>query len=314
MLGRQPQVWDTWAELTLRRRVFRGMRPILQERNIWALLLLLTVSAAPGCASLISNAATDLADNLSRAMLNQDDPETVRAGMPSYLLLMDSFVEGSPDDPNMLGAAAKLYASYGFVFAEDEVRASRLTSRARRYGLKAMCETYSASCDWREMNYEDFIATLDGLTEQHAEVVYSYSFATLAYLDAHSSDWNARAEFPQAEALVKRYLEIAGDSAESAAHMYLGIILTLRPPALGGKPEEARIHFEKAIAMSAGRDLGAKIQFAKAYAKLLYDRELHDQLVNEVLEASPYADGLTLTNVLAQEEALNMQAVADDYF
>lgn len=96
--------------------------------------------------------------------------------------------------------------------------------------------------------------------------------------------------------------------------MYLGIILTLRPPALGGKPEEARIHFEQAIALSGGRDLSAKIEFAKGYAKLLYERELHDRLVSEVLDASPYAERLTLTNVLAQEEALRLRAAADDYF
>jgi hypothetical protein len=96
--------------------------------------------------------------------------------------------------------------------------------------------------------------------------------------------------------------------------MYLGIILTLRPPALGGKPEEAREHFEKAIALSDGRDLGAKVEFAKGYAKLLYERELHDRLVDEVLDASPYADGLTLMNVIAQEEALRLRVEADDYF
>jgi len=266
------------------------------------------------CASLISNVASDMAENLSSAMLNQDDPETVRAGMPSYMLLMDSFVEGSPDDPAMLGAAAKLYASYGAVFADDEKRASRLTSRARNYAAKAICNTYAASCEWRELNYDDFVATLDGLNERHSEVVFSYSFATLAYLRAHSSDWNSLAELPQAEALLKRYLEISGDSADATAHTFLGIILTLRPPALGGKPEEARTHFEEAIAMSDGRDLGTKIEFVKGYAKLLYDRELHDELVDEVLDASPYADGLTLTNVIAQEEALQLRAAADDYF
>jgi hypothetical protein len=214
----------------------------------------------------------------------------------------------------MLASAANLYASYGAVFADDELRASRLTNRARNYAQRGMCETYAASCNWRDMNYEDFVASLDGVTVKHADAVYAYAFATLAYLRAHSSDWNALAELPQAEALIKRYLEISGDTANSAAHMYLGILLTLMPPALGGKPEEARIHFEKAIQLSAGRDLGAKVEFAKGYAKLLYERELHDRLINEVLEASPYEHGLTLSNVLAQEEAAKMRAEADDYF
>jgi hypothetical protein len=94
----------------------------------------------------------------------------------------------------------------------------------------------------------------------------------------------------------------------------MGILLTLRPPALGGKPEEAREHFEKAIAMSHGRDLSAKVEYARGYAKLLYERELHDRLLGEVLDADPYADGLTLSNVLAQQDARVLLTEADAYF
>ncbi len=280
-----------------------------------SLILVLVASfALSGCASLVSNAANKFGNNLSAAILNQDDPETVRAGMPSYMLLMDSFVQGSPDNPAMLGAAANLYASYGAVFADDPRRASRLTARARDYALRSICQTYPASCDWRELNYDDFVATLGGLTEADADAVYVYSFATLAYLRAHSSDWNALAELPQAEALLRRYLEISGDETNSSAYTYLGIMLTLRPESLGGKPEEARTYFERAIELTGGRDLGVKVEYAKGYAKLLYERELHDKLVGEVLQASPYEDDLTLMNVLAQEEALRLQADADYYF
>lgn len=83
---------------------------------------------------------------------------------------------------------------------------------------------------------------------------------------------------------------------------------------MGGKPAEARANFERAIAMTDGLDLSVKVEFAKGYAKTLYDRELHDQLVSEVLDASPYADGFTLLNVMAQEEALQLSAQANDYF
>ena len=92
-------------------------------------MLLLAAAGSSGCTVIVSNAATGLADNLSTAILNQDDPELVRAGAPSYLLLLDSFVQGSPDNPAILSAGATLYATYGAVFAEDPVRASRLTTR-----------------------------------------------------------------------------------------------------------------------------------------------------------------------------------------
>ena len=276
--------------------------------------LIVTCAFMSGCASLVSNAASGLADSLTSGILNNDDPATGRAGMPSDRIMMVGFVHDHPGDPARLGAAANLYASFGAVFVDDPARASRITSRGREYALRGICITYAPACSWRDLTYDEFVETLDGLEARHAEAAYLYSFATLAYLRAHSSDWNSLAELPQAEALVKRYLELTGDAAKASAHMYLGILLTLRPPALGGKPEEARVHFEQAIAMSGGRDLSAKVEFARGYAKLLYDRELHDRLVVEVLESDPYADRLTLTNVIAQQEALRLQADANDYF
>jgi tetratricopeptide (TPR) repeat protein len=276
--------------------------------------LALTALGLSGCAALVSKAASGFGENLSSAILNQDDPELVRAGMPSYILLLDSLLERNPDSPAILSAAGTMYASYGAVFADDPARAARLTTHARTYTLKGMCEIYADACGWRDMNYDDLVASLKGVKPEQADALYGCGFAMLAWLRAHSSDWGALAELPQAEALVRRYLELSGDSAKSSAHVYLGILLTLRPPSLGGKPEEAREHFEKAIALSGGRDLSAKVEYAKGYAKMVYDRDLYDRLVSEVLDASPYADGFTLMNVMAQKEALQLRAEADDYF
>ena len=226
-----------------------------QTSRLGAMLLVLLAASLSGCATLVSNAASGLADNLSTAILNQDDPETVRAGAPSYMLLLDSFIEGSPDDPQLLSAGATLYASYGAIFADDPERASRLTTRARNYAQTAMCESYSPACGWPEHTYDEFIATLEGISPKQVDVLYAYGFSTLAFLRAHSSDMDTLAELPQVEALLARYLDLAGDDANSAVHVYMGVLLTLRPPALGGKPDEARDHFEKAIAASGGRDL-----------------------------------------------------------
>ena len=290
------------------------MRTLFPPRLSNALGLLLVAVMTSGCAAFISSAATNLSDNLSSAILNQDDPELVRAGAPSYLLLLDSFVEGSPDDPSILAASATLYATYGAVFADDELRASRLTARARRYALTAICETYAPSCQWDSATYDDFASSLDGLKPKHAEYLYTYGFASLAFLRAHSSDMSTIAELPKVEALLNRYLDISGDEVNSSVYTYMGILLTLRPPALGGEPEKAREFFEKAIAVTGGRDLGAKVEYARGYARLLYERELHDRLLNEVMAADPYQDGYTLSNVMAQEDAVELLAAADDYF
>ena len=302
--------------------VFRGMRTLPAGRcsrgSRWSGVafasLVLALVLISGCASLMSSAASGMADNLSTAMLNQTDPETVRDGAPSYMLLLDSFLEGSPDDPALLSAAANLYASYGAVFADDPARAARLTERAREYGAKALCLTYEESCNWPEMTFAQFEESLEGLSSRHAEPVYSYSVASLAWIRAHSDDWNALAELPQMEALLDRYLEIGGSEMRANVYTYLGILATLRPPALGGEPEKGKGHFERAIELTGGRDLSVKVEYARGYARLLYERELHDRLLNEVIAADPHEPGFTLTNVLAQRDAARLLEDADDYF
>ncbi len=277
---------------------------------VFAVLCLMT----SGCASLMSSAASGLADNLSAAVLNHDDPETVRDGAPAYLLLLDSFLEGSPEDPALLSAAASLYATYGTVFADDPERASRLTARARTYSTRALCNSYSPSCEWSGMLFEDYQQTLDGLSSKHADIVFSHGLASLAYIRAHSSDYAAIAMLSYSEALFERYLEINDGSDDGAVHTYLGMLNTIIPPAAGGKPEKGREHFERAISLSGGRDLGAKVAYADGYARLLYERELHDRLLKEVLEADPEVPGSTLLNVLAQRQAVDLLESADDYF
>ena len=262
----------------------------------------------------MSSAASRMSDNLSAAVLNQNDPETVRDGAPAYLLLLDSFLEGSPDDPDLLSSAATLYATYGTVFATDPQRAARLTERAFAYSSKAICLSYRPSCNWNGMRFEDYEKTLGGIGRKHADVTFAHGLASLAYIRAHSADYGAIAKLPYGEALFERYLEINDGSDDGAVHTYLGILNTLIPPALGGDPEKGRVHFERAIEISGGTDLSAKVEYANGYARLLYERELHDRLLDEVLAADPNVPGATLLNVLAQQQASEMLASADDYF
>ena len=276
--------------------------------------LLCALTLTTGCASLMSSAASGLADNLSMAVLNQNDPQTVRDGAPAYLLLLDSFLEGNPDDPELLAAAANLYAAYGSIFADEPERAARLTERARLYGSRAICKGFRQSCGWQDMNFEQFETSLTGLGPRHADLVYSYAVSSLAWIRAHSDDWNALAELPQMEALLERYLEIGGGDRRGSAYAFLGVLTTLRPPSLGGDPEQGKVYFERAIELTAGHDLAVKVEYARGYARMLYERELHDRLLNEVLAAEPQVPGYTLTNVLAQRDAAAMLATADEYF
>jgi hypothetical protein len=267
-----------------------------------------------GCASIMSSATSGLAASLSSAILNQDDPETVRDGAPAYLLMLDSFVQESPDDPAMLGAAAELYAAYGNIFVDDPERARRLTARGRNYGQQALCAAARNTCGIWGLPFDRFTAGLGKTVKADVQALYTVGLSWLAFIEAHREDWAALAELPHVEAVLMRVRELDPDFRPGDVERYLGVMNTLRPPSLGGNFERGREFYEQAIALSGGLDLGIKVDYAYYYARTLYDRELHDRLLNEVLQAAPVQPGLTLFNVIAQREARALLDAADDYF
>jgi hypothetical protein len=283
-------------------------------RLIRLLPALLALLALTGCASLASSATSKLADNLSSAILNQDDPETVQAGMPSYLLLVDSLIEGDPKNESLLLSGSKLYGAYAAAFVKEPERAKRLARKARDYSDRALCAHDAKLCNVLEKTYEEFSTAIAILKVDDVPLLYTSGTAWAGWIQANSSDWNAIANLAKVKAAMARSVELDEKYSHGEGHLYLGVFATLLPPALGGKPEEGRIHFERAIQLSAGRDLMAKVEYARRYARIIYDRPLHDRLLQEVLDANAVEPGLTLSNVLAKRQAKELLGSAESYF
>ncbi len=284
----------------------------LRHARLFAVLLQLL--ALGGCASLASSATNRLANNVSSAMLNQDDPETVEAGMPSYLLMVDGLIEGDPQNESLLVAGSRLYGSYASAFVKDAERAKRLALKARAYGDRALCAHDAGLCNLLERPFEEFTKALATAKASDVPVLYVSASAWAAWIQANSSDWNAIANLAKVKAMMERVVALDEAYEHGEAHLYLGVIATLLPPAAGGKPEEGRVHFERAIELSAGHDLIDKVEYARRYARTVYDRPLHDRLLHEVLDADASVPGLTLSNVLAKRQARELLASADNYF
>ena len=246
-------------------------------------------------------------------ILNQDDPALIESGLPAYLLAVDGLISQNPDSAALHSAGAQLFALYGSRFATPE-RAVTLTAKARRYGDRGICLAHEPACHWAGADFTRFVAELEGVGKKEIGPLYSYAVAWLANLDATSEDWTAVAELPWVEAVLARALALDETYEEGALHGYLGILTSLRPPALGGQPEVARRHFERAIELSGGRDLSIKVEYAKRYARLVFDQELHDRLLTEVLGAPVDAPRKTLFNVLARQEAQTLLASSKEYF
>ena len=270
--------------------------------------------ALPGCASLVSSATSNMADNISLAILNQDDPETVREGAPAYLLMIDGLVEGDPENGKLLLAGSRLYGSYASAFVDDQARAQRLAGRSLAYARRALCLDAEVVCAQLDARLEPFRQSLEKTGRRDLEALYTYGVAWAGWIQHNSSDWNAIADLARVTALFEHCLVLDENHDGGGAHIYLGVLKSLLPPAVGGKPEIARAHFERAIEISAGNNLMVKVLMAKHYARLVFDKELHDSLLTSVQAASTEHEGYTLMNSLAQAQARQLLAESEDFF
>ena len=267
-----------------------------------------------GCASLVSSATSRMADNVTLAILNQDDPATVRDGAPAYLLMIDGLIEGDPDNADLLIAGSKLYGSYSSAFVDDDPRAQRLASKSLSYARRALCLEARAVCEATSSKLDQFEGSFAGTGKGQLKALYSFAVAWAGWIQINSADWNAIADLAKVTALFEHCLTIDERYDGGGAHVYLGVIKSLRPAALGGEPEIARSHFERAIEISAGHNLMASVLMAKHYARNVFDQELHDSLLNSVIAANADYPGYILSNSLAKREADQLLAESGDFF
>ncbi len=277
-------------------------------------IILLCTLLVAGCSAIISSTAGNLAINLSQAIINNNDLATVEAGAPAHLLLIDGMLHGDPDNESLLRTAATLYTAYTGVFVNDNLRAKKLTDKALDYGLRAVCVHRPETCSLRDINFQEFENVIAATDVKDVPVLYALGSAWASWIQARGENWNAIAEISRVEAIMQRVVKLDEFYQDGGAHLYLGSFATLLPPALGGKPDIGRKHFERAIEISCNKNLMMKVTYARQYARLVFDRKLHDRLLKEVLKAEPNVPGYVLINTLAQQQARKLLDSADDYF
>lgn len=279
--------------------------------------LLLACLGMAGCGALVRSATGPVMENLASSVKRQQDLETVRQGIPSYLIFMDALVQGSPRDEDTLAAASGLLTAYAVAFTLDNEpeRARLMTAKARDYAIRALSERSREFARLWNRPASEFGPVPAGLDKSDVKYLHAAIGAWGAYIKARPGSWGDVADLPKLRALAERLLALDETYQDGSPHVLMGILETLLPPAYGGRPEAARAHFERAIEISGGADLLTYVTFAKSYARPLQDRALHDRLLAHVMDTP--ADvrlDLTLQNVLAKREAAAMLQEADDFF
>ena len=249
-------------------------------------------------------------DGLNR----QNDLQLVCDGAPSYLLMLDSMVASSPDDTGMLLNATKAYNAYTMAMAEcgDPKRAAVLSKKAKSHGLALLRE--SCNID-PSLSLEQLTVALDTMDQGDIPALFWGAYGWATWISYQQGAPAAVIDLPKIEQVMQRVLELDETYYYGGAHFFMGVYHSLKPEIYGGKPAESRHHFERALTISNRRFLPVQVAFASTYAKMAFDRELHESLLKEVLAFDiSIAPELTLSNVAAKNQANKLLEEIDEYF
>ena len=267
-----------------------------------------------GCTAIVTSQTMKLADNIDAAINNSSDIDTVSKAVPTFLLLIDGLIQDDPNNSELLATSASLYSSYAGFFDNNSAQAKVLADRSLAYALKAACIDIPALCEAREIRYPVYEKRVSLISAKQLSSAYTLAVSWLAWIQANSSDWNAIAELSRPKLLLRRVIALDENHENGSAHVYLAVMESLLPPALGGKPELGKQHFERAWKLSDGRNQMINVLYAQYYARLTFNRKLHHRLLMEVIESNPNIPDFVLINTMAIKQAKVLLNSENDYF
>jgi len=248
------------------------------------------------------------------SLYGDEDIETVEKGIPANLLLLRGLCASDPGNRDLWALTAQLYFYYGFGFVEDRDlgQAALVYRQGVTLGRQAL-----ARKSWFRPE-EDFNSFQRGLLDARVEdvpLLFWTGASWAAWVGRNVDDPAAIAELPLAEAILERVLALDPDYMMGLPHAMAGTLKGMKPVMMGGKPEEARMHFEEAFRLSGRRMLIFQTLYARYYCRAVLDEECFTEVVREVLDApADIEPGYRLLNEVARRKARILMEMKDDWF
>lgn len=255
-----------------------------------------------GCVSrMVNSIIFSSAEN----MQYQTDLELICDGGASFLLLVDSMVVSSPEDVALRISATKAYSAYIAAVIEcgRPERAASLSLKAKEYGF-SLLESIPSLKNIRSMTFAEIENGLLGVGLKDVGPLFwgAYGWGTWVLNQGGSPE--SLADLIKIEKIMIRVLELDDAFYNGAGHLFLGIYYGGRPKIYGGRIEEGRKHFERALVISNRQFLQVQLSYAETVARMLFDRDLYESLLREIIDF-PLASrpDLTLINQIAKNKA-----------
>ena len=260
--------------------------------------------------------------------LSEEDPELVRESLPFLLKTLESIILAAPEQDEALVSACSGFTLYGNAFLQVDAdvaswdgeydrelelrdRTWRLYLRARDYCLSSLELKYAGLGDDLR---DDPASALAVAGAEDVEVLFYLSAAWGLAISNALDQPDLIGDLPVVRALLERALELDEDYGQGSIH---GALITVEslPPQLGGSPERAREHFERAVELSDGLDAAPYVTLALGVSVPEENRAEFEDLLNRALAIDPDEDtSRRLLNVVNQRRAVLLLDRVDDLF
>ncbi|SHO43246.1 TRAP transporter TatT component family protein [Desulfopila aestuarii] len=262
------------------------------------------------CSTLLSNT---LIEPTVANLQKQTDLDLVCEGSPAYLLMIDSLIASDPESRNLLRVGSQAYSGYLAAMTEcglPEERIDAVAQKSRLYGTTLIAQMLPIAPGTDAAEFEKRLA---GLRSSQVPDLFWGTLAWLGWIQAEQGAPAAMADLATVEKIMARLLELDESYQMGSPHLFFGAYYATRPPMFGGDPEKSAQHFEKALAFSHHRFLMVQATYAETLARQLFDRELHDRLLQEVMDFPiGNAPDQALSNQIAKRRAQRL--LEEDFF
>ena len=276
-------------------------------------LMILTSLLLAGCSmkEQMVRSMDPIMEDMSSAVNMSSDVDLVRDGLPASLIQMDGFIKSAPNNKLLL-KAAESYFGYAFSFVEDtnKPRAGALYIKAREYALRALKK--HRQFDEQALDINDMLAKCG---KQDVPALYWAAGSWMAWISLNVDNPEAMMDIPKVEAMLQRVIELDETYYYGMAHAMLGSFYAAQPKNMGGNPEKANKHFQKAFDISGSKLLAAQLMYAKFYAVQIQDKTLFVKTLSEII-ATPanFFPERNLANEVAKRKAKDLLEKVDTLF
>lgn len=286
----------------------------MKDKGFVICLAVVVVSATTACSPqkiALNRMASALAD-ASSVYETDNDPEFVRLAAPSTLKTVEMLLDQDPNHQGLLLTACRGFTeySYGFLHVESELRAAdppaaadlkaragKMYQRARGYCLRGLQLRHSGMT--LVALQKDPSDALRAATKEDVPLLYWTGTSWGADVAVSPSQLARVGELASVRALLQR-AKALDDTWDHGAIYETLIPLDGLPPLVGGSPAAARADFDKAMALSGGQSVFARVAYAATLSNQTEKRRLLQEAVAVDVSKVP---SRRLTNLIAQRYA-----------